>query len=249
MWIRPTHYTMTATSPKSWIVEGSIDGSNWTEIDRRTDNADFKKSTNTASFPISNPVDCRFIRLSQTDRNHKGKYCMGELYLVEFFGTLSGTFEHPASDRAADSPKQPKSLNRVEVPMVRAKSLDGILSYLTTKHGGHVHEKGIVTITSKSFLGDDPLHLAKNAADFTYDWGFCSKDEPGQWICWDFGEMGIRPTHYTMKSYSLKSWIVEGSIDGSNWTEIDRQTDNEDFNGYKETASFPISNPVDCRFI
>jgi hypothetical protein len=52
---------MKETYPKSWIVEGAVDGSNWTGIDRQTDNEDFKSSANAASFPVSNPVDCRFI--------------------------------------------------------------------------------------------------------------------------------------------------------------------------------------------
>jgi hypothetical protein len=37
-----------------------------------------------------------------------------------------------------------------------AESLEGIISYLTKKHGGNVHEKGIVTIASKSVYDDDP---------------------------------------------------------------------------------------------
>jgi hypothetical protein len=106
-----------------------------------------------------------------------------------------------------------------------------------------------VTITSKSFWANSPAYLAKNAADFTYDWYFKSDDEPGQWICWDFGEMRIRPTHYTMKAVYPKSWIVEGSLDGANWTELDRQTDNEDFKTDISTASFSISTVVEVRLI
>jgi hypothetical protein len=110
------------------------------------------------------------------------------------------------------------------------KSLEGILLYLTTKHGGHVHEKGVVIITSKSFLRDDPRYLAKNAADFTYDWSFLSNGEPGQWISWDFGEKRIRPTDCTMNAFAPKSWIAEGSLDGWTWREIGRRKDKEDFN-------------------
>jgi hypothetical protein len=134
--------------------------------------------------------------------------------------------------------------------MKEPNSLDGILSYLTKKHGGHVHERGLVTLTSKSCLSNASQYRAKNAADFTCpDWYFKSKDEPGQWISWDFREMRIRPTHYTMMATSPKSWVVEGSLDGTHWTEIDRQTDNKDFEKFREMASFPISRPVECRFI
>jgi hypothetical protein len=37
-----------------------------------------------------------------------------------------------------------KSLKGVAFPLQEAKSFDGIISYLTRKHGGNVHEKGIV---------------------------------------------------------------------------------------------------------
>jgi hypothetical protein len=39
------------------------------------------------------------------------------------------------------------------------------------------------------------------------------KEEQGQWIRWD---------------YTIKSWVVDGSLDGVNWAEIDRKTDNDD---------------------
>jgi hypothetical protein len=136
--------------------------------------------------------------------------------------------------------------------MTKAESLDGIISYLTKKHGGNDHDKGIVTITSKSV--DDPECALKNVAlqnvaDLTSDSYFQSKDEPGQWVCWDFREMRVRLTHYTLKAPHLKSWMVEGSLDGSSWTEIDRQTDNRNCEFMWNAASFAVSKPAEFRFI
>jgi hypothetical protein len=140
-----------------------------------------------------------------------------------------------------------KSQSKVEIPMKEAKSRDGIISYLTKKHGGNVQKKGIVTITSKSFSSE----ALRNVADLASGMYFTSKDEPGQWVCWDFHEMRVRPTHYTLKAGYLKSWVVEGSLDGSSWTEIDRKTDNHDFHGYGNwnPASFAVSKPAEFRFI
>jgi hypothetical protein len=98
-------------------------------------------------------------------------------------------------------------------------------------------------------LGDESKYIAKHVADLTSDSAFYSKDEPGEWLCWDFREMRVRPTHYTMRTWSVKSWVVEGSVDGRSWTEIDRQTDNQDFKVGCTVASLPMSNPADCRFI
>jgi hypothetical protein len=90
---------------KSWVVENSLDGAAWTEIDRETDNKDFKADSwetlnaghGTASFAVSKPAECRFIRLTQTGKRHPindpfFKSCNGDDHLVirafEVFGTL-----------------------------------------------------------------------------------------------------------------------------------------------------------------
>jgi hypothetical protein len=77
--------------------------------------------------------------------------------------------------------------------------LDGIISYLTRKHGGNVHDKGIITISSKLIDMTGPQSIS-DVADLIAGTSFCSEDEPGQWICWDFHEMRIRPTEYTIAS-------------------------------------------------
>jgi uncharacterized coiled-coil protein SlyX len=148
-----------------------------------------------------------------------------------------------------------KSLKATEFPLKESKSLEGIICYLTRKHGGNVHEKGLATIASKSVIKDDPKYAARNLADLTSRSYFHSKNEPGQWICWDFHKMRVHPTHYTIKAALLKSWVVESSLDGvgwfsqGTWTEIDRKTDNWDFTGLGGTASFAVSNSGECRFI
>jgi hypothetical protein len=130
-----------------------------------------------------------------------------------------------------------------------AESLDGIISYLTKKHGGNVQEKGIVTMTSKSDW-NDPDYALKNVADLTSDSRFYSKNKPGQWVCWDFREIRVRPTHYTIWALWLKSWVVDGSLDGSSWTEIDRKTGSENpYALFGNIASFAVSQTAEFRFI
>jgi hypothetical protein len=148
----------------------------------------------------------------------------------------------PVSPSPALPPIQPAP----ELPLNETKSLDGIISYLTRKHGGNVHDKGIVTITSKSI--EKPCYPPRNAADLTTDIGFHSMNEPDQWICWDFHDMRLRPTCYTRRSCGLKSWLVESSLDGETWTVIDRKKDNKDFKELN-TASFAFWKLAECRFI
>jgi hypothetical protein len=117
--------------------------------------------------------------------------------------------------------------------------LDGIISYLTKKHGGNVHELGLITITSQSVSSGN---LA-NIADLASDSSFRSEDGQGQWICWDFHEMRVRPSHYTAMATGLGSWVVEISVDGENWIEIDRRI------GEYFEDSFAVAETAKCRFI
>jgi hypothetical protein len=135
----------------------------------------------------------------------------------------------------------------VEIPMSQARSLDGIISYLTKKHGGNVHEKGIVTITSKSDE-PDPKLAPKNVADVKSESLSRTARTPEPWVCWDFHEMRVRPTHYTIRAWGPKWWVVEGSMDGDSWTEIDRRSDTQEL-VVLATASFAVSNPGEFRFI
>jgi hypothetical protein len=137
-----------------------------------------------------------------------------------------------------------QSLTKVDIPIQRAGSEDGILSYFRKKYGGNVHDLGIITITSKS-ADRDPEYGVKNVAD---EGIFISQKEPDQWVCWDFGEMRVCPTHYTIRAGYLKSWVFEGSVDGESWTEIDRKTNNRDFKSWN-SAPFTVSTPAECRFI
>jgi hypothetical protein len=88
MRVRPTYYTIQAAWLKSWVVESSVDGEAWTEIDRKADNDDFKATAwVTASFAVSNSAECRFIRLTQTDKTHDRRDSL-LILAFEFFGTL-----------------------------------------------------------------------------------------------------------------------------------------------------------------
>jgi hypothetical protein len=187
--------------------------------------AEFKESIANHERRLQS-LDCR---ISELGRNHS----------TDLKGLKSGS-STPVRPVCAS-----KSRKKIVFPLNDDESLDGIISYLTRKHGGNVHNKGIVTITPKSVYSDDRKVAPRNITDFTSDSWFYSANAPGQWICCDFREMLVRPTHYTIKSQYLKSWTVESSLDGEAWTEIDRRTDSDDF----RTASFAVSKSAECRFI
>jgi hypothetical protein len=101
--------------------------------------------------------------------------------------------------------------------------LSGIISYLSERCGGNVHDHHLVTITANQQYDDDLSNAAKNAADLTAHSIFNSVNEPNQWICYDFNRMKVKPTHYSIRSHygghmkycNLKAWTVESSNDGT----------------------------------
>jgi hypothetical protein len=163
----------------------------------------------------------------------------------------------PVSLDNTGTPEKIKVSARAHCPMKATNPLDGIILYLSKKHKGNVHENGIVTITGNPSVGRDSSPLwyvtdlttyrvnsegVVNNPSILIDW------EQGQWICWDFQEMRIRPDHYTLKCHGMRSWLVEGSLDGMNWTEIDRHTNSAVFKRWN-THLYAVSNVVEFRFI
>jgi hypothetical protein len=96
MQIRPTHYSIRTCSAgpnsyhlKNWVIEGSVDGNLWLEIDRRENNTDLNSSFAIKTFQICKVDTFRMIRLRQIGLNHQNNN-----YLIftsfELFGSLIG---------------------------------------------------------------------------------------------------------------------------------------------------------------
>ena len=130
---------------------------------------------------------------------------------------------------------------------------NGIINYLKTK--GNISNQLEITASSICFTDYPP----KNVIDYQNRNHFCTKNEPGSWICFDFKENKIIPTNYQIMSFNggqncehPKSWQIQGSNDeteNKNWTTIDEQTNCPILNGSNITHIFPISNSIAYRYI
>jgi hypothetical protein len=158
----------------------------------------------------------------------------------------------PASPANPAPPPKPPTAPRTQFPFTSdpPKSgkmpAGGVIAHLTAKYGGNLHDNGAVEITASSVGHSDCT--PRNAADLgNKDSYFCSDDKPGQWISWDFKALRIEPTHYTIQTYDgdpnyyhLKSWVVEGSDDGTSWTEIDRRKNNSNLTAKLAVKTFAV---------
>jgi hypothetical protein len=127
--------------------------------------------------------------------------------------------------------------------------LVGIIAHLTQTCGGNVHARKVVTATSTTLHGRPVDYEPAHALDLTTDSLFATSQKPEAWMCLQFREKRVGVTHYSIRSHPktrrgwnhLKSWVVEGSNDGSRWTPLDTRQNNTDLNGPGAVKTFPAS--------
>jgi hypothetical protein len=79
----------------------------------------------------------------------------------------------------------------------QGKSLDGVVSYLTTKYGGNVHDSGVITVTAS---GVYPGYDHKNVVDLqNMSSAFCSDGNSSAWICYEL----MKEIEVTLAYYSI----------------------------------------------
>jgi hypothetical protein len=130
---------------------------------------------------------------------------------------------------------------------------DGIISYLTKRFGGHVIDRNIVSITASS-IGDRQSYPLRHVADFENQSMFHTKNEANSWICYDFKDMPIEVTHYSIRTRRdrdtrhLRFWILEGSKDGLRWVTIDDRKNDTSLNSQGAISTFSISEDLQEEF-
>jgi hypothetical protein len=127
----------------------------------------------------------------------------------------------------------------------------GIIAYLTREHGGNVQDRGIVEVAASSVHLSS--HVAKNAVDLTTAAYFQSPNQPNQWFCYNFKDRRIRLTKYSIAAHTsnwfLRSWVVEGSVDGNAWVSLDERKDNTDAHPGHPIATFSVDQSDEYQFI
>jgi hypothetical protein len=129
---------------------------------------------------------------------------------------------------------------------------DGIISFLTRQHGGNIDDLGIVSVTSSNVNGGC---RAKHVVDLNTSSIFQTNGESNGWICMDLKEKQVSVHHYSLHSrndhdsHHPMNWTLEGSVDGTEWLEIDRQNNCGDLVGLNRSQTFSGSGNVFFRLI
>jgi hypothetical protein len=150
-----------------------------------------------------------------------------------------------------------KFLKRVtgSFPPIPGSPLKGIIHHLTLECGGNVHDRGVVAITADRPANDSPGCAAKSIADLEANSWFHSAHAENMWVCYDFKNMKVILTDYSIRSRcdsasnNLKSWVIEVSNTGADWTEADRRENRDDLCAQNVVRSFSVSKPSTGRYI
>jgi uncharacterized protein (TIGR02452 family) len=140
----------------------------------------------------------------------------------------------------------------VEKTFLPNNPFEGIFSFLTRRSGGNVSELQIVAITAS---GTYKEYSPKNVVDFDKQSCYNSRDMQDSWISFDFQNMIVTPTHYSIMSgfydraANLRNWVIEGSMDGDQWVVLDDRRDNTDLNGTNKGRTFQMATVSKVRIV
>lgn len=131
------------------------------------------------------------------------------------------------------------------------ETFNGIIKYLNDKTNGNIINE--IDITSSSIsLGNEPIKATLFDDLKSY---FHTNGEENSYICFDFKDKRIVPTHYQLRSgpwyknaHNPKNWVIEVSNDNQNWEIIDEQKECEIINGKSIAHLFQISNSNSNEF-
>jgi hypothetical protein len=121
--------------------------------------------------------------------------------------------------------------------------------------GGNVHDRGVVAITADRPVNVLSCWTAKNIADLEANSGFYCDNAENMSVCYDFKNMKVVLTDYSIRSRydaaspNLKSWVIEVSNTGQDWTEADRRENRDDLCAPNVVRSFSVSKRSTGRYI
>lgn len=151
-------------------------------------------------------------------------------------------------------PKTKRYHNLIKIEYQFNNNFKGILNYIRSKTPNSIFKE--IKITSSSLYNNDESYSPQNVIQYENPAvEFCTKSIKDSWICFDFINHLISPTHYKIRSCPFnknsdhpKSWNIEGSNDGIKWELLDSQNNNSSLNGINLVSSFEIKNPESKKY-
>ncbi len=250
--VAPTHYSLRHYSTwdtealRNWKLQASNNGLTWTTLREHVDDTALSGAGDTHTWEIDHPsaaLGYRMFRVLQTGLNSNNHNYLA-LSGFELHGTLC------IKQSPAPLPADGRTFNHVS-----DFDGNGLVHYLATDDGTTAYrnpaEAGRMRVAASSILDNsEPAHAAVGR-----DAVRCAtKPVPGSWFEFDFMDIAIAPTHYTLRHYSswdteaLRSWQLLGSNDGSQWALLDEKTSDTTLDKRGASGTFTITYPQGIHF-
>lgn len=246
--LRPDHYSLRhydswdTEALRSWRLEGSNDGTQWTPLRSHFDDRALTTRGATASWEInglSPEAAFSHFRIIQTGPNSNN-----HLYLAlsgfEIYGSVAPD-ESLIPDIAAPAG------NPGPLTLTYETEMEGVIHYLATNNGTRPHvnpvNEGIMGASASSLIADSVPVSAIAGPDVVR---CVTKPIRNSWMQIDFMSRTVRPTHYSLRHYSswdteaLRSWVLEASNDGDNWTDLSTHEDDRSLDRRGAVHTWPL---------
>jgi hypothetical protein len=232
--IQTANFVEDSIHPRSWVLEGSLDGGSWIALDQRNDSAALNGPNLIGTFHIAAPMALKLLRLRQTGLNAAGNHILAFQYFDLFT-------QRP----------------RLHFPLHITEPFNGVIAYLNELIGGNVAERGGIEVLGTPRSGEAADRPSNVASLDDYAGAFWSVDEPGQALTYDFKDRRVVVTHYALRSAAarrahvpyLRSWVLEASADGGEWVAIDARENEKALNAPLAVAAFRVSGEKEARLV
>lgn len=144
---------------------------------------------------------------------------------------LTGAVFHSLCKRITERPMRRIS-DEQEFKYHKGHAFEGLFWNLQKQWNKSLFASNILKIEASD--GSDPSRIITGeGADCWY-----SRNEENSWVMIDFLDHAFKMSQYSLRTFvgapnsgHLKTWAIEGSNNGKDWTVIDKRKDNENLNG------------------
>lgn len=249
----PTHYTLRhyiswdTEALRNWVLEGSHDGNKWVLVSQHVNDESLNKKGATHTWPVAPTSQAyRYFRIRQTglnSNNHHYLSCSG----FELYGRVYDIDDNQAVAALAPVaiPEQKQPVPDGQVHQYKYDfDENGIFYWLGTNRGTTMYrnpgETNIVRVTSSPMASQSAPAYAACGRTVTR---CVTEPSKNTYFCFDLQDVYVIPTAYTLRHYdswdteALRSWVLEGSNDGSKWKVLSRHKKDKslDFRGATHT--------------
>ena len=153
------------------------------------------------------------------------------------------------NEKSSEKNKRYKNVKErgIEFQWSDQNEFKGIIHYLREKSNNQIENE--INITASTTVNNSECYQPRCVVLFEDQQHFFhSQNVENNWLCFDFKEKRVIPTHYTVRSYPSganahhpKTWVIEGSNDNSSWDKIDEEVNCAHLNGLNVSHTFEMN--------